>query len=309
MGHCEYQAYAGAYTGGLNGCFWIRIIKKLPNGRLLVENLWDVGKIKVEHVETAIEADRIYPLLRGRDVGRWYSAPSCYLILAQDPETRQGVPEGVLKRACPLTYAYLKRFEAQLRSRGSSSLKRLMETGAFYSMFAIGPYTMAPFKVVFKELTNVFQTTVVSSVPSPANALVIPDLKLRFIPCSSECEAHYLSAILNSSPSVVLLASAASSVQTADYQASDIQRLRIPAFDTKNNTHRALADLSLTAHRLALQSVPADLEVVEREIDIAVSDFWGLSRGELKTIQEAASGVGSPRRTSRSGMSEESADK
>ncbi len=92
IGKSDYVAHAGVYTGGLNGCYWVRIIRKVPDG-LLIENLHDVGKIKVERVRCAVEPDLLYPLLRGRDVRRWHAEPSAHILLAQDPETRTGIPE------------------------------------------------------------------------------------------------------------------------------------------------------------------------------------------------------------------------
>ena len=48
IGTSDYKAYEGVNTGGLNGCFWIRVVEKLPNGELLIENLHDAGRFKVE---------------------------------------------------------------------------------------------------------------------------------------------------------------------------------------------------------------------------------------------------------------------
>ena len=78
IGQSAYTAHEGVNTGGLNGCFWIRVLEKRPNGELLIENLHDVGKIKVEHVQEVIEPDLVYPLLRGRDVQRWHAEPSAW---------------------------------------------------------------------------------------------------------------------------------------------------------------------------------------------------------------------------------------
>ena len=103
IGESDYKAYEGVNSGGLNGCYWIRILKRLPNGDLLIENLHDVGKKKVEHVQATIEPELVYPLLRGRDVQRWKAEPSAYIILAQDPKTRTGIPEFEMKREYPKT--------------------------------------------------------------------------------------------------------------------------------------------------------------------------------------------------------------
>ena len=116
IGHSDYKAYSGCCTW-LNGVFWVRILRNNKDGSLLVENMYDVGKIKVEKTQAVIEPDLIYPLLRGRDVSRWHAEPSVFIILTQDPKTRQGLPETEMKRNYPKTHAYLKTFENQLRKR------------------------------------------------------------------------------------------------------------------------------------------------------------------------------------------------
>ncbi|MFB6248374.1 MAG: N-6 DNA methylase, partial [Salinibacter sp.] len=111
IGQSDYKAYEGVNTGGLNGVYWIRVLEERPNGDLVIENLHDVGKIKVEHVETVIEPDLVYPLLRGRDVQRWHAEPSAHIILANRTDKLAGIPEAEMKRRWPKTFAYLKQFE------------------------------------------------------------------------------------------------------------------------------------------------------------------------------------------------------
>ncbi len=149
IGDSHYQAYAGCCTW-LNGIYWIRILELLDNGELLIENLHDVGKITVEHVQVAIEPDLVYPLLRGRDVSRWKAEPSISIILTQNPQTRQGIPEPIMKMKHPKTYGYLKRFEGDrdrpkrgsLRGR-SGYRKYFHPSDPFYSIYNVGAYTMA----------------------------------------------------------------------------------------------------------------------------------------------------------------------
>jgi hypothetical protein len=84
-------------TGGLNGCFWIQVLERLPNGELLIQNLHDVGKIKVQQVQAVIEPDLVYPLLRGRDVQRWHAEPSAYIILANRTDKLAGIFEAEIE--------------------------------------------------------------------------------------------------------------------------------------------------------------------------------------------------------------------
>ena len=81
-----FRAFEGVNTGGLNGCYWLDVISKVPEG-LLVENLHDSGKKKVKKVRGVVESGLVYPLIRGRDIRRWSAAPSAYQIISQDPST------------------------------------------------------------------------------------------------------------------------------------------------------------------------------------------------------------------------------
>jgi len=84
IGKSDYHAHAGACTWA-NGVYWLRILEKRPDELLVVENLYDVGKLKLKQVKSLIEPDLVYPLLRGRDVGRWQAQPSAYILMVQDP--------------------------------------------------------------------------------------------------------------------------------------------------------------------------------------------------------------------------------
>ena len=106
VGKGDYLAREGINTGGLNGCYWVRVLEKLANGNLLIENLNDVGKIKLAQVRVVVEHDLVYPLLRGRDVGRWHAQPACFIVAPQDPvKRREGIPETEMRRKYPKTYA------------------------------------------------------------------------------------------------------------------------------------------------------------------------------------------------------------
>ncbi|MFB0532466.1 MAG: N-6 DNA methylase, partial [Desulfatiglandales bacterium] len=149
LGQSDYVAHAGCYTGGANGVYWVDIVDKRPDGLVVVSNITEGAKRKVESVQMALEPDLLYPLLRGRDVKRWYAEPSAYILMVQDPDKRCGIAEDEMKTDYPKTYLYLKRFKAALRER--AAYKRYFdENDPFYSMFDVGDYTFAPYKVVWR---------------------------------------------------------------------------------------------------------------------------------------------------------------
>lgn len=279
-GASQYVAHAGTFTGGLNGCYWVQVQQEVPDG-VIIENLFDVGKIKVERVRTAIEPDLIYPLLRGRDVGSWRAQPSASIIISQDFETRRPIPEPEMRRNYPRTYAYLKGFEDQLRQRRSSSVRKLMED-AFYAMFAIGPYTLAPWKVVWREQSARPQAAVVGPADDRP---ILPDHKLMLVDCGDRAEeAHYLCALLNSAPARLLIMSYVISTSTSTHV---VHHVAIPRFSERNRAHRTLAELSQRAHEQARRGRIRELAATEEQLDAAAAELWGISTEELAAVQSA----------------------
>jgi hypothetical protein len=288
IGQSDYKAYEGVNTGGLNGCYWIRVLDKRPNGELLIENLYDVGKIKVKHVQAVIEPDLVYPLLRGRDVHRWHAEPSAHIILAQNPETRAGIPEAEMKRRWPKTFAYFRQFEGDPKNpahgtlRGRSGYKQYFKpSDPFYSMYNVGPYTLAKWKVVWREQSTMFQAALAGGRKAKA---MLPDHKLMMIPCTNEQEADFLLGALNSSPSILAICSYVISTSTSTHVLSNVS---VPSFKKSNKTHVLLADLSRQCHHAAERGDQDRIMELEAEIDEAAAGLWGISSSELKAIQKA----------------------
>ena len=278
IGKSSYTAYAGCCTW-LNGVYWIKVLDKLRNGNLLIENLYDIGKIKVEQEQMTIEPDLVYPLLRGRDVLRWQTEPSAYLLLPQDPETRSGLPEAEMKRKYRKTFAYFKKFEQELRKR-SGYRRYFRSTDPFYSVYNVSLHTIAPYKVVWREQSSEFQASVVISTDKP----IVPDHKLMLVSCQSENEAYYLSSLLNSSPCKFLVFSYIISTSTSTHVLGNIN---IPAFLNQDQNHLKLAELAKQCHHSATIGDSQSVIQLETQIDLFVSQLWKLTSKELKSIQDA----------------------
>lgn len=291
IGQSDYKAYEGVNTGGLNGCYWVRILQRLPNGDLLLENLHDVGKIKVEKVQMAIEPDLVYPLLRGRDVQRWRAEPSAYIILAQDPQTRAGIPEDVMKRKYPKTYAYFKKFEAQLRKR-SGYRQYFSSEDPFWSMYNVGPYTMSKWKAMWPEVGHTVRAGVCGPAKVDDAKPSLPDHTIVAVSCSTESEAHFIAALLNSGPAQL----AATGYVVLHPSPHILENIAISRFDPKNRTHKTLAALSQRCHEAAAKDLTDTVTKLEAEIDRAAAALWGLTDQELQAIQEALREMGKPRR-------------
>jgi hypothetical protein len=279
LGKSDYKAHEGVNTGGANGVYWLRVLERQPEGLLLAENLHDVGKIKVKRVEALLEPDLVYPLLRGRDVTRWRTAPSAFILLPQSQERqREGIPENILKTSLPRTYAYLKEFEELLADR--SDRKYYPEGSPFYTMRNVAEYTFAPYKVVWREQAS----ELTAAVTIDLGHAPIPDHKLMLVSCQSRDEAFYLAACLNSAPSRLLVQAY---VVTIGISTHVLEHVAVPGFAPSNTLHQSLSSLSQRAHQLAAQgkATQAELRRVEEEIDRKAAELWGLSEEELKGIQ------------------------
>lgn len=290
LGRSDYTAHAGAFTGGANGVYWVDVVEKRPGGLVIIQNLTEGAKIKVDKVTAPIEPDLLYPLLRGRDVQRWRAEPSALILMAQDPVKRRGYDEREMQTRYPYTYGYLKRFEEVLKKRAAfiryftrkDKQGRSYETGPFYSMFDIGDYTFADWKVVWPNIAKSLEASVISQSESK---VIIPQHIITLIACKSEEEAHYLCALVNSQ--CANLAARAYS-QEGGKSFGDphiLENIRIPKYDPTNPTHLKLADLSNQAHSAAAQADDKQLREIEEEIDRLAAQLWGLSEQEFREIQ------------------------
>ena len=197
LGKSDYVAHEGVNTGGANAVYWVDIVYKRTDGLVVVRNITEGAKVKVDEVTEPIEPDLLYPLLRGRDVRRWKAQPSAWILMVQDPEERRGYDEEWLQENCPRTYGYLKRFEEVLRERRSRGISDMLKKGApFYTMFAVGTYTFAPWKVVWPNIASALNAAVVAS---SEGKVVVPQHIVTLVACETEDEAHYICALINSS--------------------------------------------------------------------------------------------------------------
>ncbi len=281
LGEGAYRAYASCCTW-MNGVYWVRVLGRGAGKTTLIENLHDVGKIKVEHVQMSVEPDLIYNLVRGRDIVRWNAEPSVHLILTQDPPTRTGIPEAVMKRSYPKTFAYLKKFEKQLRGR-SGYRKFFDESDPFYSVYNVGEYSVLPFRVVWAgEVATSLDAAVVTQ--DSDGKPILTDQTAYQVPVGSLAEGDFLCALLNSMPVRAFYKFVAYKHTSMNF----IQQLALPKYDEKNAQHRRIAELGKQAREMTRNGA-AGIAKIEKQIDKAVARLWGISPETLAVIQEGMS--------------------
>ena len=282
LGASDYVGKAGVCTW-LNGVYWLEIVSQRPDGLIVVRNITEGAKLEVENVQAAIESDLLYPLLRGRDVGRWQATPQAHQLMVQDPEKRRGYNENWLAVTYPKTYAYLKRFENELRRR-SGYRRYFKETDPFYSVFNVGAYTFAPYKVVWPNIGSEIAAAVVGA---QANKPIVPQHIVTLLACDQETEAHYVCAVLNSNPFDFAVQSYSQRGGKSFGTPQILENVRVPRFDPANPTHLALSSLSQQAHAATATGDAARVRAIEAEIDRLAAQLWGLTEAELREIQES----------------------
>jgi len=287
IGASDYVGRAGACTW-LNGVYWMEIVGKRPDGNLVITNLTEGAKREVEDVQAAIEPDLVYPLLRGRDVGRWSATPQAHILMVQDPVKRRGYDETWLATTLPKTYAYLKHFEAPLRER--SGYKRYFKPSEpFYSLFNVSDYTFAPWKVVWERIASRMEASVIGKQDGRP---IVPQETVTLVACDEERTAHYICAVVNSNPFNFVVQSYSQKGGKSFGTPSILENVRVPAFDAADATHRALAALSQEAHTATAAGNTARVAAIEAEIDQLAARLWGLTEAELRDIQESLAELG-----------------
>jgi SAM-dependent methyltransferase len=278
IGPSGYRACAGSFTGGANAVYWVEITGDRPGGLAIVSNITEGAKRKIDSTKAAVEADLLYPLLRGRDVERWKAEPSAHIIMAQDPKTRCGILADKMKREYPKAHAYLTRFEKPLKARAAYR-RYFSEEDPFWTMFNVGEYTFSPWKVVWREQASDLTAAVVG--PAGRRA-VIPDHKLMMVDLPSRLEAHFLCGALNSSPARFVVAAYAVEIQMDTHI---LQNVAVPKFSPENRVYMRLAELSEAAHRAAAKGDAEEVKRIEEEADRCAANLWGLTDEELQEIK------------------------
>lgn len=281
LGKSDYTAHAGV-CGWANSIYWVNIVDRRPNGLVVVSNITEGAKRKVESIQMAIEADLVYPLLRGRDISRWKAEPSACIIVPQDPsDPKHGYPIESLQVDLPKTYLYLNRFEPVLSKR--PGYIKYINKEPFYSLYDIKAYTFALYKVVWTRIATV-QATVVSTLNGKS---VIPQETITLVGCNTKDEAHYIASLINSSIFQYAVTSYSQAGGKSMGSMHVLENIRIPKFDPGNKIHQELAGLSQNARYAVTIGDEEGLIELEQRIDELAAQIWGLTTEELAEIKSS----------------------
>jgi hypothetical protein len=138
----------------------------------------------------AIEDCSLFPLLKSSDIGNGRIESRAAMIVTQK---FVGEDTGHIRIKSPKTWHYLERHAEMLNKRGSV----IYRNKPAYSIFGVGPYSFAPWKVAISGFYK--RLNFVKVGPIDDKAAVFDDT-IYFLPCWSEAEAEFIESLLNSRP-------------------------------------------------------------------------------------------------------------
>jgi len=150
-------------------------------------------------------------------------------------------------------------------------------------------YSLARWKVVWRDMGSEIQVAVVGQTDGRT---ICPEHHVMFVPLTSAGEAHYLCALLMSSP-VQLLVSGYTT--TTGISTHVLEHVAAPTFEASNPVHETLTRLSEQCHTVAIENDGSRLVSLEKEVDETAARLWGITSGELKSIQKALAEAGGNR--------------
>ncbi len=233
--------------------FWVKVEQySADTDRALIRTLREdelpIAQ-SIDPVEGAwIEAELLYPLMRGRDLGRYCVSTDNWYQIIPNRHYEEVEPEEEFAERYPCAYSYFSNYRDLLVRR--STYRRYQTHLPFYVIYCVGSYSFRTWKVAWMEQQNpsAFRCAVLSDDPKSLvpNKRIIPDHKLYFADLATKGEAHFLCAYLNSHPVRTWLGGFLHGKQIGT---SIFEFMRAPQFDPEDSDHRRLGAISLEAHK------------------------------------------------------------
>lgn len=136
----------------------------------------------------SLEDSVLFPMLKSSDIGNGRVNCRGVMLVTQ---RFVGEDTACIRTKAPLAWQYLTRHAALLQRRGSVIYKNKPP----FSIFGVGPYSFAPWKVAISGLYKKLHFVKVGPV---GDRPVVFDDTIYFLPCQSEEEASFIEALLKS---------------------------------------------------------------------------------------------------------------
>ncbi len=137
-----------------------------------------------------LEEAFLYPMMKSSDIanGRIESRHRVMLVT----QSKVGDDTGRIEKDAPKTWAYLEMHGERFKKRGSLIYRDRPK----YSVFGVGGYSFAPWKVAISGFYKSLRFFAVG--PIGGKPVVLDDTSY-FLPCETEEQANFLAVLLNSS--------------------------------------------------------------------------------------------------------------
>lgn len=253
VGRCTWTEGRKGITCDLNGVYFVNVINISHDGSLVqIETRPEAGRTNIGPKRRFwIEPNLLYPVIKGAsDLKACYFDPKheLYAIVPNNGITAEllSQAETVMTNNNFRLYSYFRTYEQQLKNR--STYRTRMPSAPYYSVYNVGEYTFAPWKVVWPEQpgNNGLPVAVVNTrtLQGVGEKVIVPDHKIFFAEFEEPRKAFYLCGILSCSHVQKYIASFHIMLQVGDI----FKHMRLPEFEPTNAQHVHLIDLVQAAH-------------------------------------------------------------
>jgi hypothetical protein len=135
----------------------------------------------------------------------------------------------------------------------------------------------------------------VAVADNPEDKITCPEHHVMAVAVDSGSEAHYLCGMLMSSPVELIVGGYTT---TTGISTHVLQHVNIPTFQRSDGIHNRIAEISKECHKVARDRDPdqAVLGKHREEIDRLAAKLWGITKEELRAVEEALEGRELPTR-------------
>ena len=277
-----YSGRKGIEPAGAKGVYLLKKPVRSRDGLLFIENCIERQRRKdflVKGVNKGkIEETFIFPMLGGRNIGKWQVKSNEYILVPHTVEYKYGIPVQELDKIAPKTSEWLYFYHDELLASRIQNGKFFNPAiHPYYRLDNVGEYTYAPYKVLWKEQTGSMSAVVVGSyfesIPDADRDLfskdktIVVDSKVLMLGLYNFDEANYICGILNSKDVVDVIDGYAISTNRG---VDVLKYLAIPKYDLTNDIHKNISKLSKNIHTEIRKPKPEGIKQLETELNVEV---------------------------------------
>jgi hypothetical protein len=245
-GACSHVRGRKGVTTDLNGAYFVRVLGpgSRPGLLLVANDATSRGKSVPTH-SFDVEEALLFPLLKGsKQIHPFRVDPPSMAVLLPNRTVSRIPDEPSFAEVFPAAHAHFTWIEKETGGAltARSTYRRMLPRAPFFSVYNVGDYTFAPYKVVWAEIARTLVAGIATSSPIVSDGtpkVIVPDHKVYFAPFDHLEPALFLCALLSSSIVRAYVDAVTEKLQVG----SLLDRVRLPAFDPNDEHHQAIVAL------------------------------------------------------------------